>query len=111
MMVHTGDGREQVLAMDVTPLDRPWTRARGVIGREPVRGEAYRLEWDQVKPRGIHMLGVRRPLDVLWLVDDVVQAVETLPAWRGHSSHPASSVVELPAGEAAAVGPGDEVVA
>ena len=109
MMVHKDEGRERVLAMGVTELDGWLGRARGVIGREPVTGEAYLFEWDRVKPRGIHMLGVRRPLDVVWLVDDVVQAVETLPPWRGHSSHPASRVVELPGGEAAAVEPGDEV--
>jgi uncharacterized membrane protein (UPF0127 family) len=59
--------------------------------------------------RAIHMLFVRTPIDVIWLRDDVVQQVKTLQPWRGFGWQPADTVIELPAGAAAAVEPGDTV--
>ena len=108
-LTHSNATGERELAAEVVVAETPLGRVRGVIGREPVTGEAYLFEWGAVQPRAIHMVGVRQPLDVLWLVDGVVQAVETLSPWRGRATHPAATVVELPAGVASAVSSGDEI--
>jgi uncharacterized membrane protein (UPF0127 family) len=81
-----------------TVLRTPLQRARGVIGREPSRGEQYMLTWDDVGQRRVHMVGVRRPLRVRWLADGDLVAEETLPPWVGSARHRADVVIETAAG-------------
>lgn len=60
--------------------------------------------------RSIHMLFVRFPLDVVWLLDGEVQQVKTLNPWRGLGMGKADTILELPAGAADGVDAGDTVV-
>ena len=59
--------------------------------------------------RTIHMLFVRMPLDVLWLVEDEVTHVSTLRPWIGIAHGIADTVIELPAGAADGIEAGDTV--
>src|SRR5689334_315711 len=75
-----------------------WTRLRGLLGtRRLERGHGLWL-----KPcRRVHMVGMRYPLDVVFLDDElvVVRAIRGLPPGRiSPRVGPASSVLELPAG-------------
>ncbi|WP_018256238.1 DUF192 domain-containing protein [Halomicrobium katesii] len=60
--------------------------------------------------QSIHMLFVRFPIDVVWLRDEAVAQVKTLSPWTGLGMARADTVVELPAGAADGVEPGDRVV-
>lgn len=84
--------------------DRPWLRLRGLLGHpEPSRGEGLLIE----PSNGIHTVGMRYPIDVLFLRRDgvVLRSERALPParfvpWvRG-----AHSVIELPVGTIDATG-------
>lgn len=72
-------------------------------------GHALVFQFAQPQQRTIHMIGVRTALDVLWVDDETVTAVATLPAWRGIGRAKADMVIELPPGTAADVQVGDVV--
>jgi uncharacterized membrane protein (UPF0127 family) len=88
--------------------DRPWRRMRGLLGRsglEPGEGMLFR-------PAGsIHTAFMRFPLDVVFCDRDlVVVGVErNVRPWRAAGRKGAKVVVELAAGAAAGVEPGDRL--
>ena len=104
------DGPAKTLATDVEVADSLFGKARGLMGREHVP-EDYALVFPfrRAASRSVHMLFVRTDIDVLWTVDDRVQHVETLPAWRGTGRARADRIVELAPGAADAVEAGDVV--
>ena len=103
--------RDADLADRATVADNFWRRLRGLLGRDGLEaGEGL-----VIKPcTSVHMLGMRFPLDVLYL-DRAGTVLRVLPAlrpgqfgpvvWRSHMA------VEFPAGTIAATGtvPGDRV--
>jgi len=70
------------------------SRARGVIGRYPDRGDRYILEWSTIAYRPIHMVGVTRPLMVEWHQRGAMVRRELLRPWVGRATHPADRVIE-----------------
>jgi uncharacterized membrane protein (UPF0127 family) len=88
--------------------DRPWTRLRGLLGRSGLEAGQGML----FRPAGsIHTMFMRFPLDVLFCDRDlVVVGVErNLRPWRTARRRGAKVVVELAAGAAAGVDPGDHL--
>jgi uncharacterized membrane protein (UPF0127 family) len=82
----------------VLVAERFWDRLRGFLGRpRPTEGEGLLL-----RPcAGVHMFGMRFPLDLVFLSDDatVVHVVEALKPWRRTSRIAgATSVLEVPVG-------------
>jgi hypothetical protein len=69
-------------------------QARGVIGRYPEPDQEFVFEFDEVRERDVHMVGVRRPLQVEWYVDDDLVRVEELKPWTGYASAEANRVIE-----------------
>ncbi len=67
------------------------------------------FRFDEPASRDLHMLFVPFAIDAVWLVDGEVTAVERLRPWLGLGKATADTVVELPAGAATDVEPGDEV--
>jgi uncharacterized membrane protein (UPF0127 family) len=57
----------------------------------------------------VHMLFMRVPIDVLWLVDDEVVETARLSPWTDFGLAKATRIVELPAGGAEGVAVGDAV--
>jgi len=55
------------------------------------------------------MVFVPFDIDAVWVVDGVVTAVRRLQAWWGYASHRADLILELPAGAAATIKPGDGI--
>lgn len=106
----------RVLASDVEVADSMLARARGLMFRRAV-SEDYALVMEMgdgilgrgPAVQGVHMLFVRVPLDVVWLVDEEVTRVARLKPWRGIATARADTIVELPAGAARDVRPGDRV--
>ena len=90
-----------VLFDRVRPAHTHWTRLRGLLGTAPLaRGEGL---W--IKPcRQVHMIGMRYPIDVIFLDGDlrVVGAIEALrPGRFSPRVADATSVLELAAGSVA----------
>ncbi|WP_336337057.1 DUF192 domain-containing protein [Haloarcula brevis] len=109
-LVHDPDGAARPLATEVAYAESPLEQSRGLMFRSSIPDDyALVFPFDRPSRQFIHMLFVRFPLDVLWLVDDEVQAVETLRPWRSVGYAKADTVVELPGGAAAGVSEGDTV--
>lgn len=110
-VVHeAADGGSDVLATDVDRATTMLTQMKGLMGRASIP-DSYALvfEFDDAARRTVHMLFVRTPLDVLWLVDDRVERRSTLAAWTGLGRASADTLIELAPGGATAVEAGDTV--
>jgi hypothetical protein len=75
-------------------LDGPLQRARGVIGRYPQDGERYVMSYEKPRMLAVHMLGVRRPLLVEWLLEDDFVTRAVLQPWVGSGQAWADTVIE-----------------
>lgn len=73
-------------------------KMRGHMFRTNPPEEPLVFKFESPKRRGIHMLFVPFPLDVIWVVDGTVIRSETLSAWTGIGMARADTIVELPAG-------------
>ena len=119
-VVHDPDGQARTLATTVETAETTGEQTKGLMFRESIPDDyAMVFRFDDppfVLPdalanwRSIHMLFVRFPLDVVWLLDEEVQQVKTLRPWRGLGVAQADTVLELPAGAADGVEPGETVV-
>jgi uncharacterized membrane protein (UPF0127 family) len=90
--------RGAVVGSRVQVADRFWARLRGFLGRpQPSPGEGLLL----TPCDGVHMFGMRFPLDVVFLTEDgtVVHLVEALKPWqRTPRVARARAVLEVPVG-------------
>lgn len=90
--------RQVSLAHELSLADTHWTRLRGLLGTSANEfGNGSGL-W--IKPcRGVHTLGMRFPIDVLYLDRNqaVIHIERGLPPWRfAPVKIQAASVLELP---------------
>jgi uncharacterized membrane protein (UPF0127 family) len=110
-VVHDPRGDRRVLASEVETADSLVSQGIGLMFHRAVP-EDYALvfRFDRQKQRSLHMVFVPFAIDALWLADGVVQQVRTLQPWTGHGRAIADTVIELPAGAADPVEPGDRVV-
>ena len=90
--------RQKSLAEKGTVANRPWLRMRGLIGRASFEsGEGLLL----LGTKGIHTIGMRFPIDVLFLNDDgwVIHLIHALRPFRVSPFLKNSAMVlELPVG-------------
>ena len=99
-----------VLARRVDVADSIASRTRGLMFRRSIPSDyALAFRFGTAKTRDLHMLFVFFPIDAVWAVDGVVRRVERLHPWRSFARDRADLIVELPAGAAADVEPGDRV--
>lgn len=109
-LVHHADEQRRTLATTVEVADSVWRKGLGLMFRRSVPDDyALVFRSSSVRSRGLHMAFVPFDIDAVWLVDGEVQRVARLSAWTGRASARADTVVELPAGAAAAVDVGDRV--
>jgi hypothetical protein len=103
--------RGAVLGTRVGQADGWWARGRGLLGRHSLpAGEGLLL----TPCRSIHMLGMRFPIDLVFLSGNgtvVGTHSDLAPGWRAKGHRDARHALELPAGTIAATGtcPGDRV--
>ncbi|MFC7216374.1 DUF192 domain-containing protein [Saliphagus sp. GCM10025334] len=110
-VVYDPDGAARTLATTVDTADSLLQQTRGLMFRRSLPDDyALAFRFDRAKTRDIHMLFVFVPLDVIWVADGVVQRVETLRPWRGFARDRADLILELPAGAADGVEPGERLV-
>ena len=108
---HPKTGAARQLAGTVETADSAVSQLRGLMFRRSLpEGYALAFRFGSARPRDVHMLFVFVPLDVIWVVDGVVQRVERLRPCRGIARERADLLLELPAGAADDVEPGDELV-
>ena len=104
--VETVDGR--VVSERCVIADRWWLRLRGLLGRSSLDpGEGILL-----RPAGsIHMMFMRFAIDAVFCDRElvVVDVVRGLRPWRAAGRRGAKAVIELRAGAAADVQPGDHL--
>jgi len=108
---HPADGSERTLATEVEFADGILSQGLGLMFRRSVPDDyALVFRFGRTRKRGLHMVFVPFDIDAVWLVNGEVAAVERLRAWWGHGSHRADTVLEMPAGAADGVEPGDRIV-
>ncbi|MEY7848649.1 DUF192 domain-containing protein [Natrarchaeobius sp. A-rgal3] len=110
-LVHEPDGgNPTVLASSVDLADSIPAQMRGLMFRRSIPDDyALAFRFSSAKTRDVHMLFVFFPIDVVWIVDGTVERVERLRPWLGIARERADLIVELPAGAAADVEPGDRL--
>lgn len=124
-VVHEGDetlgegsSARRAIATDVEVADTTLSQAKGLMFRSSLPDEyALVMEVGEggLLSRGpsrhvVHMLFVRTALDVVWLIDEEVVKVARMHPWRSLAMGRANRILELPAGAADGVKPGDTVV-
>ncbi|WP_254764340.1 DUF192 domain-containing protein [Natrinema marinum] len=104
------DQRTNAVATNVDLADSLVSQARGLMFRRSIPDDyALAFRFDSAAVRDLHMLFVCFPIDAVWVVDGVVERVERLRPWRSFARARADLIVELPAGAAADVEPGDRL--
>ena len=89
--------------------DNPWTRLRGLLGRSSLAPDEGML----FRPAGsIHMFFMRFPIDAVFCDRElgVLHVERALRPWRTAGKRGAKVVIELKAGAAAGIEPGDRLV-
>jgi len=107
----------RALATDVEIADSTLDQMRGLMFRSELPdalvlevGTGGGMPFTSGPPRQlVHMLFVRHSLDVLWLHDDEVIKAARMHPWRSVGLARADRIIELPAGAAEGVSPGDTV--
>jgi uncharacterized membrane protein (UPF0127 family) len=105
--------RRQYLATRLAVADGHWSRLCGLIGKSPENFREGQGLWI-VPCRGVHTLGMRFPIDVVYLTREnvVLHLEQSLPPWRFAPVRlQATSVLELPENTLRATGTtiGDEL--
>ena len=104
------EGSRRTLATDVEFADSLFSHIFGLMFRRSIPDDyALVFRFDSAKRRGLHMLFVPFPIDAIWLDGDEVTRVARLSAWTGTARGYGDTVIELPAGAADGVSPGDSV--
>jgi hypothetical protein len=110
VVVNPGGDDEYVIATDVDVADSFLSQTVGLMGKSSVPDDyALVFEFDDAARRFIHMLFVRTPLDVVWIDGDEVIKVKQLSPWTGVGMGKSDRIIELPAGAADDVAPGDTI--
>jgi uncharacterized membrane protein (UPF0127 family) len=110
-VLHATKGTQQVLARDVEIADSIRKQLQGVMFKSSLpSGYGLVFPFDQDSKRGVHMLFVRVPIDVIWTVAGEVTAVKRLEPWTGYGRERADQIIELPAGTARDVAVGDRIL-
>ena len=105
--LETGDGR--TVCERCARAESPFQRMRGLLGRRSLEpGEGILL-----RPAGsIHTAFMRFAIDAVFVDREgtVVRVVDSIPPWRTAGARGAKAVVELPAGSAKGLVPGQQLV-
>ncbi|WP_338741231.1 DUF192 domain-containing protein [Haloplanus salilacus] len=108
-VVHRRGDDRRVLATDAAVADSLLGKARGLMFRRSFPGDALVFPFGDAGIRTLHMVCVPFDIDAVWILDGRVERVARLSAWTGLGRGAADTVIELPAGVADDVHPGDEV--
>ena len=95
------DGDTQQLADTVRVANTVVSQSLGLMGKRPLQpGEAMLFTFRETRPRRVHTWFVRGTIDILWVSNEQLVAIETLSPWSIGGKHSADTIIELPAGTA-----------
>ncbi|MFA9515696.1 DUF192 domain-containing protein [Halopenitus sp. H-Gu1] len=98
------------MATDVEIADSTLSKARGLMFRRSIPDDyALVFPFETAETRTLHMLFVPVSIDAVWVVDGTVTQTKRLRPFVGIGFARGDTVIELPAGSAAAVDPGDAI--
>jgi uncharacterized membrane protein (UPF0127 family) len=101
---------DRTLASAVEIADSTLSKARGLMFRRSIPDDyALVFPFEDVDARTLHMLFVPFPIDAVWIADGTVMRTKRLRPFVGIGRARADTVIELPAGAADAVEPGDAI--
>ncbi|ATW87948.1 hypothetical protein halTADL_1155 [Halohasta litchfieldiae] len=101
---------ERTIATEIEIADSFLSRARGLMFRRSIPDDyALVFQFETPEDRDLHMVFVPFAIDAVWLVGTEVTAVKRLRPWIGLGHNVADTVIELPAGAADDIEPGDTV--
>lgn len=104
------NGEKTTIATNIEVADTFIQRARGLMFRRSINDDtALVFHFDGVSQRGVHMMFVAFPIDVLWITGNEVTATKTLQPWVGFCRANADMLVELPVGTAGSISSGDRI--
>ena len=106
--VVTVTGPRGVVCGRCAVADSPLARLRGLLGRAGLGSDEGLL----LRPSGsVHTCFMRFAIDVVFLTDEleVVGVAPAVGPWRARGRRGARAVLELPAGRAAGLAPGDRL--
>ena len=102
--------QETVVATDIEIADTFLSHARGLMFRRSIPEEyALVFQFETPESRNLHMMFVPFAIDAVWLVGTEVTAVKRLRPWIGLGRGTADTIIELPAGAADGIEPGDTI--
>jgi hypothetical protein len=101
---------ERTVATEIEIADSFVSRARGLMFRRSIPDDyALVFQFDTPDDQDLHMVFVPFPIDAVWLVGTEVTAVKRLRPWIGLGRGTADTIIELPAGAAEDIEPGDTI--
>lgn len=112
--LHMSDGTTRQIATNVDFAVSVIEQTQGLIGRTSLPAD-YALVFECSKDlllgwtQTVHMIGVRTPIDVVWVREGEVTKTATLQPWTGIAFGKADVFIELPAGGADAIAVGDQI--
>lgn len=96
-----------VLATDCHVARSRIAKSRGLMGKKPLQPDtALVFPFSSTAPRRIHTMFVRETIDVLWISQEQVTAIETMDPWSIGPKHRADMIIELPADTATSIDSG-----
>lgn len=106
--LRVNDGR--IIADEVILTENRVSRySHRLISSQPQRNQAIVKRYSEPQHHAWDTFGLSDPVDVLWVTDDRVTAVETVPPWTTSSVHQATMIAQLPPGTADRITPCDSV--
>lgn len=109
-VVHRTGNEEETLATAVELAEGLFAKGRGLMFRRTFNeGAALAMPFSSVRPRSLHSVFVLFPFDAIWVSEGTVTRVARFEPFRSVASARADLVLELPAGSADGVEPGDTV--
>lgn len=104
-------GPVRTIASEVEIADTFLRKAVGLIGRTSIAPDyALVFPFETDTTRWIHTVGVRTAIDVIWVADEHVTRIETLPAWRGVAKARADTIIECAPNTTSEITTGDRLV-
>jgi uncharacterized membrane protein (UPF0127 family) len=67
---------------------------RGAIGRDLESGDRLIFEYNTIDNRTVHMVGVRSPMTVEFIIDGTTTNRVQLDPWTGWGSGPCNKIIE-----------------
>lgn len=109
-VVHRNESEEATLATSVELAEGLFAKGRGLMFRRTFsEGSALAMPFSSVRPRSLHSVFVWFPFDAIWVSEGTVTRVARFEPFRSVASARADLVLEVPAGVADGVEPGDAV--